>query len=227
MQWQFETNTHQPTRSHMVSKQAAEDWLEYKQVKQNLKSNENNEALMDPNGGCSLRELQRQHSIIIHTDAALDIKKERAGLGDVAKDERRNLKLSWAISCTLRGNPDLLEACAIRIALLKAMEEHFTSILIVSDCREVIRKLNFDNEDISGVGLIANDIKTLSHSFWRCSFSFVKRDCNTCSHSVARFASGLVNKIRWKGNFPVWLIKAAMDVNPVLHISYEDDHSDK
>ena len=102
-----------------------------------------------------------------------------------------------------------MEAHAIRTALLKALKENWTSILILSDCKVLVDKLNHMSEDLSDINIFLRDIRTLSRSFWRCTFSFVKREINTCSHGLAKFATNLINETRWKNSFPVWTSTAA------------------
>ncbi|XP_027157869.1 uncharacterized protein LOC113759492 [Coffea eugenioides] len=193
---------------YRISQYAMADWFEFKEA--NLLNTcdkpENTSVL---NSHDKTAELQQQHSTIIYTDAAVDQQRDKFGIGITARDNKGNLISTWSIPTSLKGEVATLEAHAIRTALLKALKENWTSILLLSDCKVLVDKLNHWSEDLSDINIILRDIKTLSSSFWRCTFSFVKREINTCSYGLAKFATNLVNETRWKNSFPVWTSTAA------------------
>lgn len=43
-------------------------------------------------------------------------------------------------------------------ALLKAMQENWAAIFVISDCHSLIQKINSDCDELSELGLIVNDI---------------------------------------------------------------------
>ena len=145
----------------------------------------------------------------MYVDAAVDQRRDKFGIGIAAKDNEGNLISTWSIPTAAKGEATTMEAHAIRTALLKALKKNWTSILILSDCKVLVDKLNLRNEDLSDINIILRDIRTLSRSFWCCTFSFVKRECNTCSHGLAKFATNLLNETRWKNSFLVWTSMAA------------------
>lgn len=74
-----------------------------------------------------------------------------------------------------KGDPAVMEAKAISMALMKAMGENWTSIVIISDCKALIQKINMGSNDLSSIGILVSDIRLFSKSFWRYFFSFVHR----------------------------------------------------
>lgn len=106
-------------------------------------------------------------------------------MDDAVDSRKERILTTWAVPILAKGNPAIIEAHAIRLALLKAMEEHWTSILILSDCKMLIKYINSCNEDLSNLDIIVRDIKLLYPPFWRCSFSLVNTEGNTCSHALA------------------------------------------
>lgn len=151
----------------MVVKHALQDWLEYKKANQQEPQEKQVEELNDPNRGCNLSELQSQHALKIYTNVAVDPRKKKNGFGLVVKTISGALVATWAIPVTEKGDLAVMEACAIREAMLKALEENWTSILFVSDYKVLVQKINISCDEISDIGLIVNGIRTLSRSFQR------------------------------------------------------------
>ena len=122
------------------------------------------------------KELQDQHAILMFTDAAMDKKRSRGGLGIATKDHNGKLVKTWAIPTGMMKDAAILEAEAIRSAMLKALEEGWTSLLIHSDCKCLVDRINHGCIGLSLLDMLADDIVHLSRSFWRCSFIFTGRE---------------------------------------------------
>ena len=71
-----------------------------------------------------------QHTILIYTGAALITNKVKAGVGIVAKDWWGNVITKWAIAVKYGCDEPALEAFAIRVALTRAVEGNWASVLI-------------------------------------------------------------------------------------------------
>ncbi|XP_071912170.1 uncharacterized protein [Coffea arabica] len=113
---------------------------------------------------------------------AMDDKRSRGGLGIAAKDHNGRLVKTWAIPTGMMKDAAILEAEAIRSAMLKTLEEGWTSLLIHSDY------------------MLVDDIVHLSRSFWRCSFIFIGMEHNRTSHGLAKFAINLIDEARYTVN---------------------------
>ncbi|XP_071923282.1 uncharacterized protein [Coffea arabica] len=194
---------------YRISQYVIADWLEFKEANLlNTYNKQENSVELDSNDNI-VAVLQQQHSTIMYVDAAVDQRRDKFGIGIAAQDNEGNLISTWSIPTAVKGEAAIMEAHAIRTALLKALKENWTSILVLSDCKVLVDKLNLRNEDLSDTNIILRDIRTLSRSFWRSIFSFVKRECNTYSHGLAKFTTNLLNETRWKSIFPVWTSMAA------------------
>ncbi|XP_071933973.1 uncharacterized protein [Coffea arabica] len=151
------------------------------------------------------KELQDQHATLMFTDAAMDKKRSRGGLGITTKDHNGKLVKAWAIPTGMMKDAAILEAEAIRSAMLKALEEGWTSLLIHSDCKGLVDRINHKCFGLSLLDVLVEDIVHLRRSFWRCSFIFIGREYNRTNHDLAKFAINLIDETRWELDFPVWL----------------------
>ncbi|KAL0454593.1 UNVERIFIED_CONTAM: putative ribonuclease H protein [Sesamum latifolium] len=89
-----------------------------------------------------------------------------------------------------RATSELVEAMVAREAVLLAVRHGWQSILIERDCAVLISKLRTAERDCSLVGPVTEDILTLATAFSACHFLFVKRECNSVAHALAKSASG-------------------------------------
>lgn len=94
------------------------------------------------------------------------------GIGIAAEDNNGKLITTWSIPVSNERDAEILEAEAIRKAFIKAMEEQWTSILIHSDCKQLVEKINIGASGTSPIHVIMYDIVILSKFFWRCTFTF-------------------------------------------------------
>lgn len=101
------------------------------------------------------------------------------------------------------------DAASIRIALCKAVEENMTSLLILADCKMIVDRINHECHGLTSLDVIIEDIRRLSQHFWKCSFLYIRREMNMCSHGLAKLAINLLKETRWNQSFPVWLNRDA------------------
>lgn len=97
-------------------------------------------------------------------------------MGIAAKDWWGNIITTRASPVKASYDASVLEAIAIRETLKKAVVENWASIVVLSDCKHVVEKIHQAPKSISPLDTIVQDTRTLSHSFWQCSFSFIKRE---------------------------------------------------
>lgn len=152
-------------------------------------------------------------------DAALNPAKGRIGWGVVARQGVGEILRVWAGSVERSSETMIEEASAIRMGLLKAKMMGWQRIEIQSDCKGVINKLKEGSCGDPKIGSVLEDILQLKRNFSECSFSFVRREGNSVSHHVAKFAIHLPSDIDWKGSFPAWLVHLAKkDVRAVAQV---------
>ena len=70
-------------------------------------------------------------------------------------------------------------------------------IIIESDSLNIIQRLKSQDDDLSSVGLVINDCKSLAKGFNHCVFSFVRRSANGVAHCLARAASSVSGRACW------------------------------
>lgn len=192
---------------------AIDDWWEFREA---LENDDRGDPVRNLLPGNLRREDFHQAAFTINTDAGLSESELKAGFGIVARDRQGKLHKTWAIPVEYRADPAILEAEAIRLALLYAIQENWADIIICSDCKVVIDKINNHELDESMLSIVICDILNLVHSFWCCSFCFVKREVNGVSHSLAKFAIKLIKEVKWETSFPMWLKKKSQDDDRAL-----------
>ena len=157
-----------------------------------------------------------QHFICLNTDAALSHKDGKIGWGVVARCSRGKLLGAWAGSEQRCGDPAVEEARAIRKGMSIAMKSGWRDIIIQSDCKSVVEKIKLERVEDPRASAVLFDILHLRKEFRNCTFSFVRRNANVVSHSLARFALNLVADIDWRNSFLSWLLRLAnIDVGAV------------
>ncbi|XP_027177900.1 uncharacterized protein LOC113777055 [Coffea eugenioides] len=132
----------------------------------------------------------------------------KASWGIVARDWKGKPVATWACPSFTCSVPILEEALAIKTAMVKVALEGWERIIIESDCKVVIDKTKKDTDDVV-ISTVLQDIKLLKHNFEECCFSFVRREFNSVSHKLARFALNLGFVADSKACFPVWLLDSA------------------
>ncbi|KAL0457144.1 UNVERIFIED_CONTAM: hypothetical protein Slati_1053600 [Sesamum latifolium] len=85
---------------------------------------------------------------------------------------------------------ELAEALAAREAILLAHRQGWSSVVLEGDCASLIHKLASKSHDLSAVGLIIFDILAFARSFICCNFIFVRRECNSVAHLLAKSGFG-------------------------------------
>ncbi|XP_071920735.1 uncharacterized protein [Coffea arabica] len=157
-----------------------------------------------------------QHFICLNTDAALSHKDGKIGWGVVARCSRSKLLGAWAGSEQRCGDPTVEEARAIRKGMTIAMKSGWRDIIIQSDCKSVVEKIKLERVEDPGANAVLFDILHLRKEFRNCTFSFVRRNANMVSHSLARLALNLVADIDWRNSFLSWLLRLAnIDVGTI------------
>ncbi|XP_071923063.1 uncharacterized protein [Coffea arabica] len=152
------------TKGNLISSRALEEWLEYKQM-WDLEKRESKKDDPEVPTMTITKELQDQHVILMFTDATMDKKRSRGGLGIAAKDHNGKLVKTWAIPTGMMKDAAILEVEAIRSAMLKALEEGWTSLLIHSDCKCLVDRFNHRYIGLSLLDVLVDDIVHLSRSF--------------------------------------------------------------
>ena len=178
--------------------------MEYDEVGRDIKRA--NEEISQPGDRhCMLVGLMEQHSNIMYTDAGMSQGKAKARVEIIAKANNDKIRVTWSIPHLGAKDAAEMEAIAIRTALGKAIEKNMASLLILSDCKAVVDRINTGCQGLTSMDMLIEDIRQLSRSFWKCTFFHIRREMNMCSHGLAKLAINLIQETRWKQSFPIWL----------------------
>nr|XP_027120381.1 uncharacterized protein LOC113737334 [Coffea arabica] len=150
-------------------------------------------------------EPPKEGTIRINTDAAISAKMVRSGLGIIARNWRGEVVRAKGITARRKGIAATEEALAIRGALEMAQIAGWTTIEVQSDCKHVVSLINMDNGQDCSLQTILDDIDVQKGNFESCTFTFVPRTVNQCSHELAQFAAKATRDFEWEGSFPAWL----------------------
>ena len=106
-----------------------------------------------------LARLMEQHNNIMYTDAGMSQGKAKAGVGIIAKVNNGRILVTWSIPHLGAKDAAEMEAIAIRTALGKAIEENMTSLLILSDCKAVMDRINTGCQGLTSLDMLIDDIR--------------------------------------------------------------------
>lgn len=136
----------------MTMNKAMQEWLEYKEANESNDKHEKKAVQSD-------EEIRKWKSpppgfITLNTDAALIKDKRRTGWGVIARGGDGKLKEVWAGSASRLGEPAIEGALVIRMALVKARQQGWNKVVIQSDCKVIIDKLNEKELDDQAAGVV-------------------------------------------------------------------------
>ncbi|KAL4279285.1 hypothetical protein GQ457_03G012310 [Hibiscus cannabinus] len=138
----------------------------------------------------------------INVDACCPLSKDKAFSGAII----RNYKGSVLGSC-IKFQHDfssvfMAEAKAVVHGLSFAAELGFHHVILESDSRSLIQKLNSSADDSSAIRPVVSDIKNLARRFVECIFHFTTRDNNQAAHAVAAMGKNLISDTSWIEDVP-------------------------
>nr|XP_027101192.1 uncharacterized protein LOC113720678 [Coffea arabica]XP_027115614.1 uncharacterized protein LOC113733445 [Coffea arabica] len=197
---QFEAKARDPMG---VVQKAIGEWREFQEVQMEEKDlvRVRGEGKVEPGAWQEPGEAW----VKINSDAAVQQDKEKAGWGLVARDWQKEVVGAWAVPGSSCSTPKMEEALALRAAMLVAKQQGWRRVEFESDCKYVIDRINSEEDDVE-IATVLSDIKRLKLSFYECCFSFTRRESNSVSHHIAKFAINLEKTAEWKFDFPAWLL---------------------
>ncbi|KAL4354438.1 hypothetical protein GQ457_06G008040 [Hibiscus cannabinus] len=138
----------------------------------------------------------------INVDAYCPLSKDKAFSGAII----RNYKGSVLGSCIKFqhgfSSVFMAEAKAAVHGLSFAAELGFHHVILESDSRSLIQKLNSSADDSSAIRPVVSDIKNLARRFVECIFHFTTRDNNQAAHAVAAMGKNLISDTSWIKDVP-------------------------
>ena len=77
-----------------------------------------------------------------------------------------------------------------------------TRVILEGDSLVVIKALREEEKLLSPTGLLLEDVRMLSQSFQKLLYSYTKREGNSVAHSLARYASSILDFLVWMEDVP-------------------------
>ena len=124
----------------------------------------------------------------LNVDAAMNNKDQKTGLGANVRDAEGKILAVGIKQAQFRERISLAEAEAILWGLQVAKQVSSFSLLVESDCKEVVELLNNTKGSRTEIHWILSDVHRKSKEFQQVQFSFISRTCNTYAHALAKFA---------------------------------------
>ncbi|XP_021734136.1 uncharacterized protein LOC110700860 [Chenopodium quinoa] len=112
-----------------------------------------------------------------------------AGLGVVCRDAEGRIVAAAKRKAAI-VEPEIVEALVVRFALQLAYKLGYSRIMVESDAINVIKVVSSKEKGRSPIYSIYDDIRTDRAKFVLCTFSHIKRSCNTVAHLIARWETG-------------------------------------
>ncbi|XP_074267109.1 uncharacterized protein LOC141590414 [Silene latifolia] len=131
------------------------------------------------------------------------------GLGAVCRDG--DGRVAWAVSVQASGTRcvKMAEAEAILLGLKEAKRVGMRSIIIESDCLNVVADLKKSKKGRSDIFLIYDEILSLVLFFYSVLFTYTRRDCNKLAHLLAHATPWTIGRRFWMDDLPLSFVHAA------------------
>ncbi|XP_027125094.1 uncharacterized protein [Coffea arabica] len=181
--------------SNKIVKKAQEEWIEYELTKETEREEPGNAAMSQQQQQQSRRKTSKEGVIKLHIDAVISARMIRTRQGIIARNWIGEIVKAKGIVHQRKSEASMVEALAIRNALVMAKDAGWTKIEVCTDCKSVVDQINTRNVNNYNIATVLEDIQELRQWFQSCSFSFVHRAENRCSHELAQFAVQLVQDI--------------------------------
>ncbi|KAH9723192.1 reverse transcriptase domain-containing protein [Citrus sinensis] len=157
----------------------------------------------------SLKEKQQawlpppQNVFKVNVDAALNSKNLSAGVGAVIRDSNEKIVAAGVNQNLLQGSASLAEAEAVLWGLQLARKADVSSLMIKSDCLEVVQLVNNTMGSRSEIFWTILAIQNQMKNFQKVVVNHIPRHCNACAHYLAKIALEKISPFMWLGNIPV------------------------
>ncbi|XP_021743206.1 uncharacterized protein LOC110709303 [Chenopodium quinoa] len=135
---------------------------------------------------------------------------DAVGLGIVIRDNVGDLLMSAGRCVRAAMEPKLVEALAVLFGLKYAFEAGFRSLIVESDCSNIVDLLQGKTVECSASQVTVNDILALASTFNYCSFYSAHRSCNKATHSMAKVALSFREDLVWMEDGPHEVVMSAL-----------------
>ena len=130
----------------------------------------------------------------------------------VARDHRGEVLYIWGPglhSCS----PSQAKATSIFWVVQLAIQEHWKTVIVEGDTQVCFNALSSQDHLLDwNICTIINNICSLVSSFVSCKFHWIRRNCNSATHSAAKLALNSYQQFCFnKSNLPPSLLSVCME----------------
>ncbi|XP_042939569.1 uncharacterized protein LOC122274612 [Carya illinoinensis] len=143
----------------------------------------------------------------VNWDAALVKKKEKMGVGIVIRDEVGDPMVAVCDQQSHVEDPMVAECLALCKALELCIDLNIRQAIFEGDAQTVIMAVNREEEDMSCIGSVIEDVKVLFKQNTDWKLQFTHRENNIVAHTLARNALGLLEQKVWIEDMPAFIVK--------------------
>lgn len=157
---------------------------------------------------------QPPHSPLFKVNVDAAVTGSKFGLGMVVRDEVGDVLMSAGSSCQAEGDPLHAEAKAMFFGFKYAFDVGFRSIVMESDCANLVQLAMGKTRVRTRTQVIVDDILALAPNFEYCLFVFAIRSCNRVAHSIAKSSLTLEEVVVWMEDHPLDVLPLVLADKP-------------
>ena len=138
----------------------------------------------------------------INFDGAVFSKGKFSGVGAVIRDENGLVLGSCSKHLPQAYSAVEVEALAAATALALAEDLGMTRVILEGDSLVIIKALREEEQFLSPIGLLLEDVRMLSLSFKKLLYSHTKREGNSVAHNLTRYTNSIPDFLVWMEDVP-------------------------
>uniref|UniRef100_A0A803QG04 Reverse transcriptase n=1 Tax=Cannabis sativa TaxID=3483 RepID=A0A803QG04_CANSA len=144
----------------------------------------------------------REGSYQLCTDAAINERNGKVGLGAVVKDWNGQVLAGVSVPFSAKIYPIMAEAMALRLGLNWCCNVRLPLSIIHTDCQQLVHKIYSHKRERSALADVILDIKNSLSHLPIAAVYHIPRDSNIHAHHMAKGALGLDEELVWKDTCP-------------------------
>lgn len=154
-------------------------------------------------------------SFKLNTNAAIDLRSRRVGIGVIIRDSAGCVLASSAQVVNTKLSLVLAKVLSVLRGMRFARETGLWPCLVETDAQVEVKLVNFNTILLSDVGIYIRDIHSLFDVLNSCPGQFVPRKANMASHSLAKFGLSCVSNCFWMEDYPPGVVHVVLGNCPL------------